>query len=100
MHNFHTQTSAVKHVCPGVEHTTLTIKDGLVEVETVEVECHGAYAQCSKPDSDNRPCGEEEVKTSAVVEGSILEDQTTEVTMGCDDVISFFFLSEFVTIVL
>ena len=40
VHNFHTQTSAVENVCPSVEHTTLTIKDGLVEVETVQVKCH------------------------------------------------------------
>ena len=41
MHNFHTQVCSVKNISPGVEHTTLTIKDGLVEVETVQVEGHG-----------------------------------------------------------
>ena len=62
VHHFHTKTSAVENVCPGVQDTTLTINDGLVEVETVEVECHGAYAQCSEPDANDRPCCQEEVK--------------------------------------
>ena len=68
VHYFHTQVSSVKNVCPGVQDTTLTIKDGLVEVETVQVERHGAYAQCGEPDTNNGPCSKEEVKTSAVVE--------------------------------
>ena len=41
VHDFHTQVSSVKNVCPGVQDTTLTIKDGLVEVEAVQVEGHG-----------------------------------------------------------
>jgi len=62
MHNFHSKTCTVQYICPGVQYTTLTIEDGLVEVETIEVECHGAYAQCSEPDSNDRPCCQEEVK--------------------------------------
>src|SRR4028118_24339 len=34
------------------------------------------------------------------VERSVLENQTTEVAVGCDDVVGFFFLTEFVTVVL
>src|SRR4028118_517531 len=33
------------------------------------------------------------------VERSVLENQTTEVAVGCDDVVGFFFLTEFVTVV-
>ena len=62
MHNFHAQTSAVEYVCPSVKDVSLVILDRLVEVETVKVECHGAYAQCGEPDSNNRPCCQEEVK--------------------------------------
>jgi hypothetical protein len=62
VHDFHTQTSTVKNVCPSVEDTTLTIKDGLVEVETVEVKCHGRDTKSSEPDTNNRPCCEEEVQ--------------------------------------
>ena len=62
VHDFHTETSAVEYVCPGVQNTTLTIEDGLVEVETVQVERHGAYAQCGEPDTNNWPCCEEEVQ--------------------------------------
>jgi hypothetical protein len=68
MHNFHTQVCSVKNVCPGVQHTTLTIKDGLVEVEAIQVEGHGANTKSSEPDANNGPCCQEEVKTSAVVE--------------------------------
>ena len=90
VHNFHTQTSAVENVCPSVEHTTLTIDDGLVEAETVQVECHGANAQGGEPETDNRPCCEEEVQRTGVVEGGVLEDQATEVTVGSHDVVGLF----------
>ena len=100
VHHFHTQTSAVENVCPGVEHTTLTIKNGLVEVETVQVERHRGDTKCGEPDTNNRPCSKEEVQGTGVVEGSVLEDQTTKVTVSGDDVICLFFLTEFVTIVL
>ena len=100
VHDFHTQTSTVKNVCPSVQDTTLTIKDGLVEVETVQVECHRGNTKCGEPDTNNRPCCEEEVQRAGVVEGSVLEDQATEVTVSSDDVIGLFFLTELVTIVL
>ena len=100
VHNFHTQTSTVQNICPGVQDFALTIHDGLVEVETVEVECHGANTKCSEPDANDRPCCEEEVQRAGVVEGSVLEDQATEVTVGSDDVVGLFFLTELITIVL
>ena len=70
MHYFHTETSAVEDICPGVEHATLTIKDGLVEVETVEVECHGGDTKSSKPDTYNshaarKKCSERELLKEA-----------------------------------
>ena len=100
VHNFHTQTSAVENICPGIEHTTLTIKDGLVEVETVQVECHRANTKCGEPDANNRPCSKEEVQGTGVVESSVLEDQTTKVTVSGNNVVCFFFLTKLVTIVL
>ena len=100
MHNFHAQTSAVEYVCPGVEHTTLTIDDGLVEVETVQVERHRGNTKCGEPDANNRPSSKEEVQGTGVVERSVLEDQATEVTVSGDDVVGLFFLTELVTIVL
>ena len=100
VHNFHTQTSAVENVCPGVEHTTLTIDDGLVEVETVQVECHRGNTKCGEPDANNRPSSKEEVQRTGVVKGSVLEDQATEVTVSGNDVVGLFFLTELVTIVL
>ena len=41
VHDFHAEASTVQHVGPGVQDAALTIKDGLVEVEAVEVEGHG-----------------------------------------------------------
>ena len=62
MHNFHTQTSTIKYICPGVQNTTLTINNGLIEVESVEVERHGGDAEGGKPDSHDELCCEEEVQ--------------------------------------
>ena len=100
VHNFHTQTSTVQNVCPGVQDFVLTINDGLVEVETIQVECHRADAKCSEPDADNSHAARKKCKRTGVVEGCVLEDQTTEVTVCSNDVVGLFFLTELVTIVL
>ena len=80
--HFHAEVGAVQHISPGVQDAALTIQDGLVEVEAVQVEGHGADAHGREPDADNRPGSQEEVKAAAVVEGGVLEDQATEVTVG------------------
>ena len=100
VHNFHTQTSAVEYVCPGVQNTTLTINNGLIEVEAVEVERHGGDAEGGKPDAHDWPCCEEEVQRARIVERSILEDQTTKVTVSGNDVVGLFFLTKLLTVVL
>ena len=74
VHHFKTEVGTVQNVRPGVNHTTLAVQHGLVEVETVQVECHGADTQCGEPDTDYRPGSEEEVQGTAVVEGGVLED--------------------------
>ena len=100
VHDFHAKTSTVQDIGPSVDDTTLTFNNGLIEVESVEVERHGGDAEGGKPDAHDGPCCQEEVKAAAIIERSILEDQTTEVTMSGNDVVSLFFLSELVTIVL
>ena len=55
VHHFHAEVGAVQHISPGVQDAAPTIKDGLVEVETVEVESRGADAQGSEPDANDRP---------------------------------------------
>merc|ERR1711943_164722 len=100
VHHFHAEVGAVQHISPGVQDAALTIKDGLVEVEAVQVERHGAHAQGGEPDADNRPGSQEEVKATAVVEGGVLEDQATEVTVGSHDVVGLFLLAELVAVVL
>ena len=82
VHHFHAEAGTVEDVSPGVQHTALGIQDGLVEVEAVQVEGHGAHAEGGEPDANHRPGSQEEVKAAAVVEGSVLEDQATEVTVG------------------
>ena len=62
VHYLHPEVGTVKNISPGVEHTTLRVDDRLVEVETVEVECHGANTKSGEPDANNRPCCEEEVQ--------------------------------------
>merc|ERR1712159_953521 len=100
VHHFHAEVGAVQHISPGVQDAALTIKDGLVEVETVQVEGHGADAHGGEPDADNRPGSQEEVKATAVVEGGVLENQATEVTVGSHDVVGLFLLAELVAVVL
>ena len=70
MHDFHTQTSAVQDICPGVQDFALTIHDGLVEVETIQVERHGANTKCSEPDTNDshaakKKCSERELLNDA-----------------------------------
>ena len=100
VHHFHTQTSTVENVCPSVQDATLTINDGLVEVESVQVECHSRDTKSSEPDTNHRPRSQEKVERATVVKGSILENQTTEVSMSSNDVIGLFFLTKLVTVVL
>ena len=100
VHDFHAEACTVQHVGPGVQDAALTIKDGLVEVEAVQVEGHGADAHGREPNADNRPGGQEEVKATAVVEGGVLEDQATEVTVGSHDVVGLFLLAKLVAVVL
>ncbi|MFM1843829.1 MAG: hypothetical protein RLZZ490_2572, partial [Cyanobacteriota bacterium] len=100
VHYFKTDVGAVQYVRPGADDATLAIQDGLVEVESVQVERHRGNTHCGEPDADYRPRTQEEVQGTAVVEGRILEDQPTEVAVGCNDVVGFFFLTEFVTVVL
>ena len=54
VHDFHAEVGAVQHISPGVQNFALTIKDGLVEVETVQVEGHGADAHGREPDANDR----------------------------------------------
>ena len=70
VHNFHTKTSTVQNVCPGVDNFSLGLNDRLVEVETVEVERHSADAKSSEPDADNshaarKKCKERELLKDA-----------------------------------
>merc|ERR1712054_524097 len=100
VHHFHAEVGTVEDVGPGVQNTALSIKDGLVEVEAVQVEGHGGHAEGGEPDADNRPGSQEEVKATAVVEGGVLEDQATEVTVGSHDVVGLFLLAKLVAVVL
>ena len=123
MHHFHTKVGTVDNVGPSIDHTSFRINNGLVEIEAVQVESHGRNTHSSQPDSNHRPGGQEKVKSTGVVEGSVLEDKTTKVSVGGDNVcvikgfrqtkeflvvesnsprsltVRFFFLSELVSIV-
>ena len=62
MHHLKAEVGTVENVSPGVHHMTLTLSNGLIEVESVEVEGHGADAEGGKPDADDRPSCEEEMQ--------------------------------------
>ena len=76
MHDFHTQISTVDDVRPGVDNTSFRINDSLVEVESIQVECHGRDTHGSAPDAQHRPEGKEKVESTGVVKGCVLEDKT------------------------
>jgi hypothetical protein len=49
VHHFHAESGTVQHVGPGVQDAALTIKDGLVEVEAVQVDGDSAdVLECRK----------------------------------------------------
>ena len=100
VHDFHTESGTVKDVGPGVEHVSLVVLDGLVEVEAVEVESHGRDAEGGKPDSHHWPRSEEEMQASRIVKRCILEDQATKIAVSGNNVVGFLFLTELVAIVL
>ena len=100
VHDLHTKSGSVKDVGPGVEHVSLVVLNGLVEVEAVEVESHGRDAEGGKPDSHHWPRSEEEMQASRIVKRCILENQATKVTMSGNDVVGLFFLTELVAVVL
>ena len=99
VHDFHTQIGAVDNVGPGVDDTALRVNDGLVKVETVQVKGHGGHTHGSQPDTNHGPGGQEKVQGTRVVEGSVLEDETTKVSVSGNNVVGFFFLTKLVTVV-
>lgn len=62
VHNLKAESCSVKNVCPSRDDTVLTINNGLVEVETIQVERHCRNAKSGEPDANHRPGGEEEVQ--------------------------------------
>lgn len=100
MHYFNPNVGVVDDVRPAVDHMAITVEDGVVEVEAIEIEGEAANGHTSKPDAYYRPCPQEEVQGTTIIEGGILENEPAEIAMGCYNVISLFFLAEFVPIVL
>ena len=47
VHDFHTEVGTVQHIGPSVHNMTLIFNNGLIEVEPVEVESHGADAEAA-----------------------------------------------------
>ena len=64
VHDFHTKTSSVEDVSPGVDHLTLRSDDALVKVEAIKIESHGRNAKSSEPNTNNRPSSKEEMKAT------------------------------------
>ena len=54
----------------------------LIEVKAIQIEGHGRDPQRCKPDADHRPDSQEEVQRSAITEGCVLEEQSTEVAVS------------------
>ena len=86
VHDLHTKIGTVDNVGPGVDDTALGVDHRLVEVESVQVEGHGGNSHGGQPDTHDRPGGQEEVKGAGVIERSVLEDETSEITVCSHDV--------------
>ena len=69
----------------------------LIEVKAIQIEGHCRDPQRCKPDADHRPDSQEEVQRSAITEGCVLEEQSTEVAVSSHDVVSLFVLPELVS---
>ena len=97
VHDFDTEVGTVDNVGPGVDDTALRVDNRLVKVGSVEVEGHGGDTHGSEPDSNNGPGGKEKVKCTRVVEGSVLEDQASKVSVSGHNVVCLFFSSSVVS---
>ena len=64
VHDFHSETCSVKDVCPGVDDVAVRRLDGLVEVESIQVEGHCGYTKSGEPDANDRPGSKEEVQAT------------------------------------
>ena len=82
VHYLHPQTCPVKNISPSRKYFVLTINNGLVKIKAIEVKSHRRNTKSSKPDSNYRPCGKEEMQTAWVVERSILENKSSKVTVS------------------
>ena len=69
----------------------------MIEVKAIQIEGHCRDPQRCKPDADHRPDSQEEVQRSAITEGCVLEEQSTEVAVSSHDVVSLFVLPELVS---
>jgi hypothetical protein len=54
----------------------------LVEVEPVEIERHSRNTKSGKPNTHDWPSSKEEMQLTRIVKRSILENETTEVSMS------------------
>ena len=77
-----TQVRSVENIRPGIDYTAILRHNGLIEVESIEVEGHGRDTECCEPDTHDRPNRKEEVKAAGIVERGVLEYQPAKVTVA------------------
>ena len=76
-------------------------RDGeMIEVKPVKIERHSGDSHGCEPYANDWPSSKEEMKTTTIIERSILEYQSSEVAMCGYDVIGFILLSKLISIVL
>ena len=97
--NFDTEVSTVQDVSPSINYLTISSENGLIKIQTVEVECHSIHTKASEPNTHHREGSKEEMKAATIVKASVLENKASEVAMRCNNVVGLLFLSEFVTII-
>jgi hypothetical protein len=61
VHYLHPQSSTIEYISPSVNNFAFRTHDALVEVETIQVECHRANSKSSEPNTNNRPSSQKEM---------------------------------------
>ena len=98
MHHLKNEVGTVKNVSPCVDHMTLTFSNGLIEVEPIEVESHGADAEGGKQDAHWPSCGKK--CSDRELLKMHIGRSVVEVAVCGNDVVCLFFLTKLISIVL
>ena len=74
MHNFKPKVLSVDYVSPCWDNLSISINNGLVKIEPIEIECHSADSHGGKPYANHWENTKEEMKSTRIIKARILEN--------------------------